>query len=180
MILDSGERRVYENGFQRDMANPAEKGRFDLLPWGAIWELAKHTAEGAEKYGERNIDLGCKQSSLVDSAFRHLAKYVMGMRDENHLRAAFWNIGWALQQEVYRPDMLDIPPMKATNGLEVDCSRKKKLFYEGKEVPETDEKVQAVIEELLTPYEEAAMTLSEVISDLAAKEHAEHFWERDK
>lgn len=112
MIKDSGERTVYDNGFQRDMHEG--KGRFDLLPWGAIWELAKHCEAGAVKYGERNIDLGCPQHSLIDSAIRHLVKYTMGMTDEDHLRAAFWNVGWALQQNVYRPDMLDIPPMRDT------------------------------------------------------------------
>lgn len=110
MIKNSGEKRVYANGFQRDAQKG--KGRFDLLPWGAIWELAKCCEEGADVYGERNIDKGAPQSSLIDSAFRHLAKYVMGHTDEDHLRAAFWNIGWALQQNVYRKDMLNIPPME--------------------------------------------------------------------
>lgn len=157
MIKDSGERTVYDNGFQRDMHEG--KGRFDLLPWGAIWELAKLCEEGAIKYGERNIDLGCPQHSLLDSAIRHIAKHIMGFTDEDHLRAAFWNLGWALQQNVYRPDMLDIPPMKIVERCD------------------EDEKVEAVMKELLTPYEEAAMTLSDAISELARKDHAERFWE---
>ena len=107
MILDSGERTVHENGFQRDMHEG--KGRMDLLPWRAIIEVSKHCEEGAKKYGERNIDLGCPQHSLIDSAFRHLAKYMIGERDENHLRACAWNIMWALEQDVFRPDMMDIP-----------------------------------------------------------------------
>ena len=107
MILDSGERTVHENGFQRDMHEG--KGRMDLLPWRAIMEVSKHCEEGAKKYGERNIDLGCPQHSLIDSAFRHLAKYMIGERDENHLRACAWNIMWALEQDVFRPDMMDIP-----------------------------------------------------------------------
>lgn len=107
MILDSGERTVHENGFQRDMHEG--KGRMDLLPWRAIIEVSKHCEEGAKKYGERNIDLGCPQHSLIDSAFRHLAKYMIGEKDENHLRACAWNIMWALEQDVFRPDMMDIP-----------------------------------------------------------------------
>ena len=36
MIKDSGNREAMGNtGFVRD--NHAGKGRFDLLPWGAIW-----------------------------------------------------------------------------------------------------------------------------------------------
>lgn len=108
MILDSGNRTALgDTGFVRDIQSG--KGRMDLLPWHAIMELSKHCEEGAEKYGERNIDKGAPQSSLLNSATRHLAKYIMGWNDENHLRAAFWNIAWALEQEVVKPDMQDIP-----------------------------------------------------------------------
>ena len=112
MIKDSGERTVFETGFQRDMH--AGKGRFDLLPWHAIWEVAKHCEEGALKYGERNIDKGAPQHSLIDSAFRHMAKYTMGMTDEDHLRAAAWNILWALEQKAKgRTDLMDIPVLES-------------------------------------------------------------------
>lgn len=106
-ILDSGDRREFETGFVRDMGEG--KGRMDLLPWDAIMELSKHSERGAKKYSERNIDLGCPQHSLLDSAMRHLAKYVDGETDENHLLAGFWNIAWAVHQELKRPDMLDLP-----------------------------------------------------------------------
>lgn len=112
MIKDSGERTVFETGFQRDMH--AGKGRFDLLPWHAIWEVAKHCEEGALKYGERNIDKGAPQHSLIDSAFRHMAKYTMGMTDEDHLRAAAWNILWALEQKAKgRTELMDIPVLES-------------------------------------------------------------------
>lgn len=110
MIKDSGERTEFANGFVRDMHEG--KGRFDLLPWVAIWELAKHCEEGAKKYGERNIDKGAPQHSLIDSAFRHLARYTLGETDENHLRSALWNIAWAMQQDVTRPDLIDIPAVR--------------------------------------------------------------------
>ena len=111
MIKDSGERTVYDNGFQRDMHEG--KGRMDLLPWAGILELSKHCEEGAKKYGEHNVDKGCPQHSLIDSVCRHLAKYQLGMDDENHLRAAAWNIMWALDQSVRRPEMQDLPVRKA-------------------------------------------------------------------
>ena len=107
MIKDSGERTVYENGFQRDMHNG--KGRMDLLPWAGILEVSVHCEEGAKKYGEHNIDKGCRQHSLIDSGCRHLAKYLLGLNDEDHLRAAAWNILWALDQRVRHPKMQDIP-----------------------------------------------------------------------
>lgn len=107
-IKDSGNRTALGNtGFVRDIQEG--KGRMDLLPWHAIMELSKHCEEGAKKYGERNIDKGAPQSSLLNSATRHLAKYIMGWTDENHLRAAFWNIAWALEQEIVKPEMQDIP-----------------------------------------------------------------------
>lgn len=116
MIKDTGDRTPMGNtGFVRD--NHDGKGRFDLLPWTAIWELSKHCEEGALKYGERNIDKGAPQHSLIDSGIRHLAKYLMGYDDENHLRAALWNIAWAVEQEVNRPEMQDIPArMKGNNN----------------------------------------------------------------
>ena len=106
-IKDSGERTTFATGAVRDMH--AGKGRMDLLPWEAIIEVAKHCEEGALKYGEHNVDKGIPIHSLVDSAFRHLAKYTMGMTDEPHLRAAAWNLLWALYMEAKHPELQDIP-----------------------------------------------------------------------
>lgn len=106
-IKDSGERTTFETGAVRDMHTG--KGRMDLLPWQAIIEVSKHCEAGALKYGERNCEKGIPIHSLVDSAFRHLAKYTMGYNDEPHLRAAAWNILFALYMEIEHPDMQDIP-----------------------------------------------------------------------
>lgn len=107
MIKDSGERTKYESGAVRDMSSG--KGRFDLAPWRGIWEVAKHCEEGAKKYGEHNVDKGIPIHSFIDSAFRHLMKYTLGMDDEPHLRAAAWNILWAMQTEIEHPELQDIP-----------------------------------------------------------------------
>ena len=107
MIKDSGERTTYENGFTRDMHEG--KGRMDLLPWYGIIEVSKHCEEGAIKYGERNIDKGAPLHSLLDSAARHLAKAILGHTDEDHLRAAAWNILWALQQRTTHEECNDMP-----------------------------------------------------------------------
>lgn len=106
MILDGGNRTKFETGAVRDMHGG--KGRMDLLPMSALIELSKHCEEGAEKYGEHNVDKGIPQHSLCDSAMRHLVKYMRGDQDENHLRAAAWNIMWALEQTVTHPDMIDL------------------------------------------------------------------------
>lgn len=110
MIRDSGERTEFETGAVRDLHSG--KGRMDLLPWEALVELSKHCEEGAVKYGERNCEKGIPLHSLLDSALRHLAKYMMGMDDEPHLRAACWNCLFALQMELTRPEMQDIPTRK--------------------------------------------------------------------
>lgn len=80
MIKDSGERTEFGTGAVRDMHSG--KGRMDLLPWEALIEVSKHCEEGALKYGERNCEKGIPIHSLIDSAFRHLAKYMMGMKDD--------------------------------------------------------------------------------------------------
>jgi hypothetical protein len=112
MIKDSGERTEFEvngvkTGAVRDMHDG--KGRFDLLPWHAIWEVAKHCENGALKYGEHNVDRGIPMSSLIDSGIRHTAKYIMGEEDEPHLTAACWNLLWALEMLLTRNDMVDVP-----------------------------------------------------------------------
>ncbi len=107
ILKDSGNRREFETGAVRDMAEG--KGRYDLVPWEAIHELALHCEAGALKYGERNCEKGIPVSSLIDSAFRHLSKYMQGAKDEPHLVAALWNIAFAVYNEKVNPEMQDIP-----------------------------------------------------------------------
>ena len=107
MIKDSGDRTKFETGAVRDMHEG--KGRMDLLPCTAIIELSKHAENGAKKYGERNVDKGIPQHSLIDSGLRHIFKYLRGDKDENHLVAALWNIAWAVEQDVNRPELNDLP-----------------------------------------------------------------------
>ena len=106
-IKDSGQRTSFPTGAVRDMHEG--KGRYDLLPWDAIHELAIHCEEGAKKYQERNCEKGIPVHSLIDSAIRHLSCYLRGMKDEPHLRAALWNIAFAIWMERNRPEMQDIP-----------------------------------------------------------------------
>ena len=112
-IKDSGDRTQFETGAVRDMHSG--KGRMDLLPMSALIELSKHCEDGAEKYGEHNVDKGIPQHSLCDSAMRHLTKYMRGDQDEDHLRAAAWNIMWALDQTVTHPELNDLVWNKGEN-----------------------------------------------------------------
>lgn len=90
----------------------AARGAWILLPWRGIIEVSRHCEDGALKYGEHNVDKGIPIHSLCDSAARHLAKYLIGMDDEPHLRAAAWNLLWALEMEIAHPELQDIPSRK--------------------------------------------------------------------
>lgn len=132
MIKDSGDRTEFETGAKRDMH--AGKGRMDLLPWYGIMEVSKHCEEGALKYGEHNVDKGIPLHSLLDSASRHLAKYMVGMDDEDHLRAACWNLLWALNQRVTHPELDDrfVTPSKGKQNVDknIRCTCGKSLTDE--------------------------------------------------
>lgn len=107
IIEDSGNRTEFDTGAVRDIH--IGKGRYDLLPWNAIDELAKHCENGAIKYGERNCEKGIPMHSFLDSASRHISSYMRGMKNEPHLRAALWNIAMAIETELLHPELNDIP-----------------------------------------------------------------------
>lgn len=89
-VNDSGAREAFNTGSVRDTREG--KGRFDLISPIALERLAKHYENGAKKYGDRNWEKGQPVSRFMDSALRHLNKHNAGMRDEDHLSAAVWNI----------------------------------------------------------------------------------------
>lgn len=89
-IKDSGAREPFLTGSQRDSRKG--KGRYDLLPPYALHRLAQHFEAGAEKYDARNWEKGQPLSRYLDSALRHLNKFMAGARDEDHAIAAAWNI----------------------------------------------------------------------------------------
>lgn len=107
----------FQTGAVRDTGG---KGRFDLLPWSAIWRVAKHMEDavvpdpktGVPHYAERNWECGLPMHSMIDSAFRHLAKYMMGMTDEDHLCAAATNLLMAMWTEDNVSGAQDIPARK--------------------------------------------------------------------
>lgn len=115
MILDSGQRTEFDTGAVRDMHTG--KGRFDLLPWNAIMQVSKHCEMGALKYGEHNVDKGIPVHSLIDSGIRHIVKFWLRWEDEPHLQAACWNLLWALEMMLVKPEMDDRPGGKAELNL---------------------------------------------------------------
>lgn len=97
LVKDSGERREFGTGAVRDMSKG--KGRYDLISPLALKRLAKHYENGALKYSDRNWEKGIPLSSYIDSAMRHLSNYLEGMRDEDHLAAAAWNVFCIIHME---------------------------------------------------------------------------------
>lgn len=95
----------FETGAVRDTGG---KGRFDLLPMCALMRVAKHMEDALTHYPERNWEKGIPMHSMIDSAFRHLVKYVDGWTDEDHLCSAATNLLMAMWTEEKIPEMQDI------------------------------------------------------------------------
>lgn len=96
-VKDSGVREEFDTGSKRDTR--VGKGRFDLISPFVLQRDAHHLEHGATKYGDRNWEKGQPLSRYLDSALRHLNKYLMGFRDEDHLSAARWNIAAMIHTE---------------------------------------------------------------------------------
>lgn len=109
-VKDSGTRREFGTGAVRDMAEG--KGRCDLLPAFAMLEVAKHFEAGAAKYAAENWRKGIPLRAYLDSAIRHLLKFLLGMRDERHDLAAAWNILCLIETQ----HMIDRGILPATLG----------------------------------------------------------------
>ena len=99
--------KTFETGAIRE--DKTGKGRFDLLPMCALIRLSKHYEAGSAVHGERNWEKGMPIHGFIDSALRHLAKYVDGQTDEDHLCATAWNILGAMWTEEKHPELQDIP-----------------------------------------------------------------------
>ena len=116
MINDSGDRRQFETGAVRDMAEG--KGDMASIPWESILRLSRHYEAGAKKYNRWNYRAGIPISSFIDSACRHLAKYQCGRDDEDHLAAAAFNVLGAMLMENTKPEMQDLPLREGKNTFD--------------------------------------------------------------
>jgi dATP/dGTP diphosphohydrolase, N-terminal len=96
-VKDSGTRQSFDTGAVRDIQQG--KGRFDLISPIFLRRLARHYENGARKYGDRNWERGIPVTRYLDSAMRHINEYREGLRDEDHLTAAAWNIACAIHTE---------------------------------------------------------------------------------
>lgn len=96
----------FETGAVRDTGG---KGRTDLLPMCALLRISKHVENTLTHYPERNWEKGLPMHCMLDSALRHLFKYMDGQTDEDHLCAATTNLLMAMWTEEKLPSMQDVP-----------------------------------------------------------------------
>ena len=94
----SGKKDKYKTGATRDQR--AGKGRYDLISPLALERIAQVYERGALNHGSRNWEKGLPLSRCMDSALRHLNQYLSGMRDEDHLAQATWNIIALIHTEI--------------------------------------------------------------------------------
>jgi hypothetical protein len=106
-VKDSGARQEFVTGSVRDTRDG--KGRYDLIPWYPMERLAKHYENGARKYACHNWKKGQPLSRYLDSATRHLSKYMQGKREEDHLVACVWNLFGYLWTE-HQVELKRLPP----------------------------------------------------------------------
>lgn len=112
-IKDSGVHHDFDTGSRRD--SQEGKGAPDLISMFMLDRLAKHYEAGSVKYASRNWELGQPASQYMRSAMRHIIKWMMGKRGEDHLAAIIWNISGIIHNEalvsmnIYDKALLDTP-----------------------------------------------------------------------
>lgn len=107
VLKDSGKRGKFDSGMVRDAR--VGKGRYDLISPFALERIARVYEKGSIKYEDRNWEKGSPFSRTLDSALRHVVQYMMGMRDEDHLAQAAWNIMAIMHLEQTMPHLDDMP-----------------------------------------------------------------------
>ena len=132
IIKDSGTRTNFTTGAVRDAQEG--KGRMDLMPVRALFEVAKVMEEGARKYAARNWEAGMPLHRYMDSGLRHALKHLRGDKDEPHLAMACWNLLCCLdtqlriEEGLLPADLNDLPcnPLIiADNPLDIKATPKK-------------------------------------------------------
>ena len=89
--------RVFESGSQRDDDKnkplPSHLDPYLRLRYGYLLRM------GANKYEKNNWQKGQPDESSLESLHRHLAKYEMGDRSEDHLSAIIFGIQLIMKNE---------------------------------------------------------------------------------
>ena len=113
MAKGQGKMEVNEHGGKRE--SNKGRGRFDLLPYEGLEELAIWYEDGAEKYGDRNWEKGLSVKDCVNRMVRHSLKAANGFMDEGpfaHLAAVAWNAIAAITMIKRHPEDNDLFPAR--------------------------------------------------------------------
>jgi hypothetical protein len=86
---DSGERQAFDTGAVRDAAEG--KPRLELVSPFMEERLGLWLEAGARKYEDRNWEKGIPFSRCIASLKRHVMRFQMGLKDEDHLAAIVCN-----------------------------------------------------------------------------------------
>lgn len=82
--------KTFDSGAKRDTTEG--KGSYDLISPIALKRLALVYERGAKQKGSRNWEKGIPFSRCIQSSIRHIYQYIEGLRDEDHLMQAAWNL----------------------------------------------------------------------------------------
>ena len=108
-----GDKEVFTTGSVRDTR--IGKGRYDLLSPFAVRRLALHYENGADKYDDRNWEMGQPVTRVCESMMRHSFQWLAGENGEDHMAAVAWNafaimhIEEMVKRGVLPPELLDRP-----------------------------------------------------------------------
>jgi hypothetical protein len=89
--------RVFDTGSQRD--DDSNKPLVNHLTAYLRLRFGYLLREGANKYGKNNWQKGQPDETALESLHRHLAKYELGDRSEDHLSAIIFNVQLIMMNE---------------------------------------------------------------------------------
>ncbi len=105
-MKSSGKTREFVTGSKRDSAEG--KARMDLVPYELLIPVANWLEKGAEKYGDNNWRKGQPKKEVFASLMRHVVKYWMGHKDEDHLSAIIVNAFFLMHVDLSMSDNPDL------------------------------------------------------------------------
>lgn len=94
-VIDT--KRVFESGSQRD--DDTNKPLVNHLSAYLRLRFGYLLRMGANKYGKNNWQKGQPTETALESLHRHLAKYEIGDRSEDHLSAIIFNVQLIMKNE---------------------------------------------------------------------------------
>jgi hypothetical protein len=89
--------RQFESGAVRD-SNAGKPFVHDLLGYTRL-RFGYHMAKNATRYGDGNFKKGIPTDVALESLDRHLAQYISGQRDYDHLSAILFNLQLVMMNE---------------------------------------------------------------------------------